>query len=216
MAVPTDRIKGRLRAKYPTANLSTKRLDEYAAKLAPKPADDADDAAIDAILEEANGLIDFVGVAREDDRVRNLETLAAKVKLDEPPAPPAPTEAKPGDETNTLLRTLTEAVTKLTGDVTALKDGKVLDQKKQTALQAIESSEIFKKLTPEQRQKWSDRIDLTSETSFDDQVKAFETELTDLRQSTADSGNYAGAPPASAGGKGEPSDKELDAIVSNL
>ena len=80
MAVKPEIIKARLKVLFPKANLSQKRLDTYVAKLAPKPADDADDDAIDAIINDYNDVIDFVAVAQEDDRTRTLE--AAKAKRD--------------------------------------------------------------------------------------------------------------------------------------
>lgn len=216
MAVTTDKMKSRFKVKYPLVNLSTKRLDELMAKLAKKPADDADDAAIDAFLEEMNDVLDFAGIAKEDDRVRNLEKLAEKPKPADEPEKPADVPKPSDNTTEALLAKLTESVKSLTGEVKAMKEGKVLDDKKQTAIQAIEASEVFKNLKPEQRQKWANRIDLTSEVSFEDQVKEFETELTDLRQETANNGNYSGIPPKSGGNSGEPSEKEVEAIVENL
>jgi hypothetical protein len=70
MAVKPEIIKAR-RVLFPKANLSQKKLDVYAAKLAPKPAD-ADDATIDAIINDYNEVIDFSS-SQEDDRTRTLE-----------------------------------------------------------------------------------------------------------------------------------------------
>lgn len=86
MAVDVSRIKSRLRAKYPKANLSTKRLDEISAKLAKKPEDDADDDAIDAILEDYNdnGAMTFEEIAKADDKIRTLEARKPKTDDDEP------------------------------------------------------------------------------------------------------------------------------------
>ena len=54
MAVDKLKVIARLKALFPKANLSQKRLDAYADKLAKKPADDADDATIDAIINDYN------------------------------------------------------------------------------------------------------------------------------------------------------------------
>ena len=88
MAVKPEIIKARLKALFPKANLSTKRIDALAAKLAPMPADDADDAAVDVILNQANDFNSFEDIAKEDDRVRTLE---AKAKEITPPATPPTT-----------------------------------------------------------------------------------------------------------------------------
>ena len=79
MAVEPQKIKARLKALFPKANLSTTRLDALAAKLSQKPADDADDAAIDQILTDYNedAPMTFEEIARHDDKVRTLE---AKIK----------------------------------------------------------------------------------------------------------------------------------------
>jgi hypothetical protein len=59
MAVKPEIIKARLRY-YSLRRTYLKRLDVYAAKLAPKPTDDdADDATIDAIINDYNEVIDF-------------------------------------------------------------------------------------------------------------------------------------------------------------
>ena len=52
MAVEKSKVVNRLKALFPKANLSQKRLDALADKLASKPADDADDAAIDAVIND--------------------------------------------------------------------------------------------------------------------------------------------------------------------
>lgn len=75
MAVEKDRIKARLRALFPKANLSKTRLDAIAAKLSPKPEDDADDTAIDALLTDYNNdsAMTFEELAKYDDKIRTLE-----------------------------------------------------------------------------------------------------------------------------------------------
>jgi len=52
MAVKPEIIKARLKALFPKANLSQKRLDAIAAKLAPMPADETHDTLYDSISKE--------------------------------------------------------------------------------------------------------------------------------------------------------------------
>lgn len=75
MAVEVSRVKARLKAKFPKANLSKERIDAIAAKLAKKPEDDADDDAIDEILQDFNdnSAMTFEEIAKNDDRLRTLE-----------------------------------------------------------------------------------------------------------------------------------------------
>ena len=83
MAVDKLKVIARLKALFPKANLSQKRLDALADKLAIKPADDADDAAIDAVIKDFDSILSIEDIAREDDRLRTLE---AKQK-ENPPTP---------------------------------------------------------------------------------------------------------------------------------
>lgn len=93
MAVSQDKIKERLRALFPKANLSKQRLDAIAAKLATKPEDDATDDQVDEIINDYNEVIDFEQIARDDDRIRTLEA-ARKPK----PTPKPEVEEDPADD----------------------------------------------------------------------------------------------------------------------
>lgn len=86
MAVEAAKIKARLRALFPKANLSTKRLDEISAKLAKKPEDGATDAQIDEVLNDYNdnGAMTFEEIAKADDKIRTLEAKKPEPKTDEP------------------------------------------------------------------------------------------------------------------------------------
>lgn len=216
MAVKPEKIKERLKVLFPKANLSQKRIDEISAKLAPKPSDDADDAAVDAFINEANDLLGFEAMAKEDDRVRTLE--ANQKKPADPPAPPTPTNDPPApapEDTPAWAKTIIESNQKLSKEIEDMKQGKITDAKRQTAQQAIEASEVFKGLKPEVQAKWAGRIDINSETSFEDQVKEFETEFTDIKQTLANTSSYTGPSPA-GGPDAKPSDKELDSVIEGL
>ncbi|URM37145.1 hypothetical protein [Flavobacterium anhuiense] len=217
MAVTPAQIKARLKVKYPKANLSQKRLDAIAAKLAPKPEDGADDDAIDAVLEAANDFMSFEDIAREDDRVRTLEANQ-KPKAD-PPAP-APTDPAAPEKVNTeevpaWAKTLLDNNQKMAADIEAFKLGKITEDKRNTASQMLDGSEILKGLKPEIKKKWLERINVESETSLEDQIKDLETEYSDLVQISADSGSYSGAA-GSGSNDVKPDEKVVEDIVSNL
>ena len=218
MAVPPEIIKARLKVLFPKANLSTKRIDAYAAKLAPKPADDADAIAIDAIINDYNEVIDFVAVAQEDDRIRTLE--ADKKKEEE-------LANKGGKEEEEVIievdhdapawaKALMKQNEKLTADLESLKTGKIADVKKQMAQSAFESSEVLKGLKPEIKTNWLGRINVDSEVSIDDQVKALEAEFSDIRQSVAETTRYAGVVPSFTSKDGTPDEKDVANIVDGL
>jgi len=218
MAVTAVKIKERLKIKYPKANLSTKRLDAIADKLATKPADDADDAAIDLVLEDFNGIMSFEDIAKEDDRVRTLE--ANQKKPTDPPTPPnppadPPAPPKPADDPN---QKLLDAIGKLTGEVEALKSGKVVETKSISAKAAFENSEVLKGLTPEVKENWLKRLVVTPETTEDEiaaQVTNLETEYSGLTQNIANNLGYSGPPPAGDTVKGS-EQKVIDNVVDQF
>lgn len=121
MAVEQKRIKERLKALFPKVNLSTKRLDAIAAKLSQKPEDEADDDAVDAVINDynENGAVSFEDLARYDDKVRTLEIKAAKAK----PAKVEPDEDEPEPSADPLKALLGEFKS-LKEEITSLKNEK--------------------------------------------------------------------------------------------
>ena len=87
-----EKILAAIKAKFPNVNLSKKRLDAIAAKIEAKITDENE---IDAKLDEYNDYNPLADLAKEDDRVRNLE---AKAKA----AQPAPKDDTPADEPDPL------------------------------------------------------------------------------------------------------------------
>lgn len=101
MAVQPDAIKLRLRALFPKANLSKTRIDAIAAKLATKPADDADDAAIDEVINDFNdGPMSIEDIAKLDDKLRTLES--------KPTPAPAPNPVPPVVDEDPIKQLLNE------------------------------------------------------------------------------------------------------------
>ena len=223
MAVAPEKIKARLRVLFPKANLSTKRLDVYAAKLAPKPADDADDEAIDAIINDYNEVIDFEAVAKEDDKTRTLE--AAKAKADADLA-----KVKGGDEKNddaenddldtegmsAFEKTMLKKFGEIKSELDTIKSGNVKKSKLDQAKSLLEKSEVFKKLDEDTKGFMLKNVDLESETPFEEQITGLEGVFGKLVQSSADGGDYAGAPPVNGGNNEKFSETEADAIVSEM
>lgn len=218
MAVKPEIIKARLKVLFPKANLSQKRLDVYTAKLAPKPADDADEATIDAIINDYNDVIDFVAVAQEDDRTRTLEAdkkKAEELAVKKGGKDDEKEDVKIDDDAPAWAKALLKSNEKLTSDLESIKSGNVLETKKQTASQLFEKSEVLKGLKPELKDRWVNRIDVNSETPFEDQIKELESEYSELVQVNADSTVYGG--PAGGGSSNQkPDDSIVNEIVDNL
>ncbi len=216
MAVDKVKVVTRLKVLFPKANLSQKRLDALADKLASKPADDADDVAIDAVINDFNSILSIDEIAREDDRVRTLEAKAnppapaPAPKPTDPPTPPTP----PADVPE-WAKGLVEANKALLEKVTAIESGNTLQTKKQTAAQSFEKSEVLKGLKPDLKERWLSRIDVNSETPIEDQIKELESEYSELVQVNADSNVYGG--PAGGGQNNQkPEEAVVNEIVDNL
>ena len=216
MAVEKTRVVTRLKALFPKANLSQKRLDALADKLASKPADDADDAAIDLVINDFNSVLSIEEIAREDDRVRTLESKAnpnppaPAPKPTDPPTPPTPLTDVPA-----WAQALLDSNKKLEGELELIKTGKVIETKKQTASELFDKSEILKGIPETIRKNWENRIDVNSETPFEEQIQALETEYSELVQVNANSNKYA--PPAGGGSTDLKVDEAVvNAVVGNI
>lgn len=202
------KIAGRLKALFPKANLSTKRIDVITAKLESKVSDGADDTAIDEIVNQANDFMDFEALAKEDDRVRTLE--ANQKKGDESGDPPKddPKNDPPKDDTPEWAKALLIKVD-------ALEKGKVNESKANTVADLFSKSEILKGLPENQKQSWLKRVNLESD-DLAAEVAGLETEYTELKQSFADSSDLAGGTFSGTEGKTAVSDAEISAVMSNL
>src|SRR5690606_24507562 len=186
--------------------------DVITAKLESKVSDDADDAAIDEIVNQANDFMDFDALAKEDDRVRTLEANQKKGEEGKgngtDPDPDKNQNPNPDNETNTLLKTLL-------GKVEALEKGEVSKSKANTVADLFSKSEILKGLPENQKQSWLKRVNLESE-DLAAEVAALETEYTELRQSIVDSADLAGGTFNTSTGKEAISDADINAVMSNL
>lgn len=210
MAVDQVKVKARLKVLFPKANLSQKRIDEISAKLAKKPADDADDTAIDAVITDANELLDFEAMAKEDDRVRNLEAKSKQPTTDpNPPAdPPKPNDV---DEAPAWAKVMMQKME-------AIEKGEVTKSKQSSIAAAFEKSDVLKNLKPNIKESWLKRIAITDDLTDEqiaEQITAFETEYQELTQSAADNQNYAGPIPVFTHSKDEVTVDDIKDIYEN-
>lgn len=219
MAVDAKRVKDRLKELFPKANLSTKRLDEISARLAKKPAEDADDAAIDEVINNANDFFPFEEIAKEDDRIRTLEQKA-KANTQQPPNTDGEDEdddlkGDNSDDTPAWAKAILADNKKLAEDLKALKEGKIIESKTQQAKKLFESSEVFNSIKDDKSKDFFfKQIDVNSETPFEDQIKELESTFSNLVQHQANEQDYSGAPP-NGDNNGKPSDEEIDSIIEN-
>lgn len=197
MAVEKSKVIARLKALFPKANLSQQRLDAIADKLAKKPADDADDTAIDAVINDFNDVLSIEDIAKGDDRTRTLE--ADKKKAEELAATKKPEPSKDDetevskidDDAPAWAKALLKSNEKLTADLESIKTGNIKQSKLEQAKSLLEKSEVFKKLNDDSKGFMLKNIELESDTPFEEQITGLEGVFEKLVQSTADTNQYA-------------------------
>ena len=198
MAVKREKIKERLRILFPKANLSQKRLDEISERLAKKPADDADDNAVDEVINDFNAILSFEAIAKDDDRIRTLESKSKEQPPKQEPTPPANPEP-PKNDIPDWAKAMVDSNQKLLQEIEALKNGKITESKQQIAQKLFNESGILKGLKPEVKEKWISRISVNTESSEEDiksQITDLENEFNEITQAIADSGSYSSQVPA--------------------
>jgi len=220
MAVDKVKVIARLKALFPKANLSQQRLDAIADKLAKKPADDADDTAIDAVINDFNDVLSIEDIAKGDDRTRTLE--AEKKKADELATKKKDggeeekkDEVKIDDDAPAWAKALLKQNEKLTSDLESIKSGNVKQSKLEQAKSLLGKSEVFKKLDEETKGFMLKNVELDSETPFEEQITGLESVFSKMVQTNADTNQYA-----PGAGQGVPSnavdEKLVEGIVESL
>lgn len=214
MAVNPDVIKARLRAKFPKANLSKERLDEISARLSKLPTDDADETAVDAVLDSANEIFSFDEIARNDDTIRTLKAKSQdpQPKPTDDPKPIDPTP-KPVDNTPEWAKAMMATIQKQATDLEELKSGKITETKMQQLNTLFDSNPVLKNLPEGVKNRALKTIDLDQDLT--EQVEAASNDFKDFVQSSINSNEYAGAPGKGYGNNG-PSQQEVDALAETL
>lgn len=220
MPIDVARVKGKLKELFPKVNLSTKRLDEISARLANKPADDADDAAIVAIINDANDFMPFADIAKEDDRIRTLEANQKKPATEEKTGGdggnPNPEVPKPDDDMPAWAKKMSEFNEKLLNEVTELKKGNVIQNKRAEAKKLFELNETLKGLDKDVQEHYLNHLKLDDDTTpLEDQVTGLAGIVQKIVQTKVDSTELPGKPPVGADVKAF-TDKDMDMIINNV
>lgn len=209
-----EKIKARLKAKFSGVNLSQKRQDAIADKLAKKLTDDSDDAAIDEALDDYNEIFSFADMAKADDRTRTEEARkkaeeAARGKKEETPE-------TPGDDTPTWAKTLIETNNKLTERLNALESGKTAESRR--AQLEAKLKDVPEKLKNNYLKQF-DRLSFKDDEDFSGYLTDLETEAKELAQEFSNK-SIGGFGVSKTGGnksdKTEPAKEEVKAIVGDL
>jgi hypothetical protein len=205
-----ETFKARLKAKALAAgaNLSQKRIDAIADRLHKKFPDLTDESEHDAKLDDYYDADVIKDIAKQDDKVRTLE---AKPKDEPKPADnPAPAPApKPADDMPAWFKVYQEENDK--------KINALLAEKQQSSIQQqLAANEKLKGIDKRLWEKWKLP---EKEEDIDTFAEEVATHFADFQLPAKDGNNQPFVPGkgAAGGGKGkQPSDKELDGILSNI
>jgi len=211
-----EKIVAAIKTKFPKVNLSKARLNAIADKIEKKIIDD--ETKIDAAVDEFNDFNPFVEIAKQDDKIRELE---GKLK-------PAP-EKKPGDETTTPVETTVipddEDVPKYMK--TFIKNQEVLLEKiskleGKTQAESI-ASKIEAKLKDVPKMFWSKRAFPTKDEDVDAFIEDVNTDLSEYNKELTEKGLAEIPIPGGGGTKQTAADtakkatkEELDAVIGNI
>lgn len=122
MSIEKSKVIARIKALHPNTNLSNARLNELSDRLIKKLTDDADDAAIDSVINDANDYNPFSEIARSDDKIRDLESkLKPKPPVDDPKPDPIPDDISPSMKA--YLDKQNELIEKLNGKLEGFEKG---------------------------------------------------------------------------------------------
>lgn len=188
MAVEASKVKARLRALFPKANLATKRLDEISDKLGKKIEDNATDAQIDEALTEQNELYSFEDIAKNDDRKRTEDAKSKETNV----VDAEKTESKTNDEE---MPAWAKALVDTVNGFKAEKQAQSLEQR-------FKSDERLKNINP---LLFTGRIP-SNEDDFDTAIEALVKDATELKLN-----NYGGDTPASGTQTPVTQDKKISA-----
>jgi hypothetical protein len=133
MAGFKTQIKAKYKAKFPTVNLTNTRLDSIVDKLDVKIESEDE---IETKLDELNEIFPFADIAKQDDKVRDLENKTKSTKTPEQIAAEKAAEEAgkaPEGETATekLLREILEGQKAQAAEIAAIKGEKTVTSRKQ-------------------------------------------------------------------------------------
>jgi hypothetical protein len=188
MAGFKEQIKARFKAKYPTVNLSAKRLESIVDKLDVKTESEDE---IDGKLDDLNDVVPFDDIAKQDDRIRDLEK---KGKTTPPATPPVTPEGKTDDDAEPVpgwAKGLQETIQNLSGELSAIKTEKIITSRSQLVADKLKDA-------PESYRtkalKDFTRMKFESDDEFTEYLTETETDYQAFVQEQSDAGLGVDAP----------------------
>lgn len=154
-------IQGRLRALFPKANLSRKRIEQYATRLHAKLNEESTQEDVDNLIKDLNELVDFEQVAKDDDRLRTQSKTPQQTD-------PEPKQVEDNSMVE-LLKQLNDKIEKLEKD--KFQESVASKFKSDKRLEGIPSL-IVDKFVPNNFDEIETTIEQLVDTFKDEQIKA--------------------------------------------
>ncbi len=177
------KIIERIKAKFTGVNLSKARLDEIAAKLEGKISEESE---IDSKLDDLNEMFPFADIAKQDDRLRDLEAKVKKpaTKPNEPKNEPEPAHS-PTDDEPEYVKTLMATVKALSDQVSAINQGKLVTDRRTQLTAALKGAdEVYRN----KALKNFDRMTFADDEAFNTYLTEEQEDFKAFNQSQIDAG----------------------------
>lgn len=205
-----NKIKERLKAKFPGVNLSQKRIDAIADRLESKVKEESE---IDQALDDMDSFYPFADIAKEDDRVRGLE---AKTKPEPKPNDPKPEPTpSPDDPKDEVSKALLEQLKALSEKVNAIESNKTSESRKSVLEKKLEGlpDKVKTKFV-----KDFNRMSFQTDEDFNTFLSETEADIAEIKQDFSNQNLKTFGRPAIGGGKTEkePAKEEVKSIVGDL
>lgn len=207
-----EKIIARIKALFSGVNLSKERMDAIADKLSARITEE------DQIDEQLNGLnevVSFEDIAKQDDRIRNLEKIAKEKQKADPPKTDPPNPNNPPKNDPPKTDDTPEWAKALMGEIASLKADKVKNSRREQVAEKLkEADEKYR----DRVLRYFDRMNIESDDDFQTVISEIEADYADHVQSAADAGLGKDQPFGGVSGpsNNKVSEKEVESIVDSL
>lgn len=229
MAVKPKKIKERLLELFPKLkNLSRSRMNKLTVALGKIPADDAEDDAIDEVINDYNTVFSFEEIAQQDDSLRTMkkklddagktqdsEEEEEEEEEEETQKGKGKEKSSPNNKIESLLEKMSDKMDGFSKELDSMKSGKIIEGKQESAMKLFAESDVLKKLPKAMQKRLLRTIDFEGDETLEDQIAELEEENQEFLQDFKDGEDLADTPPVDTGGV-KVDDALVDDVVDDL
>jgi len=205
-----EKIIAAIKAKFPALNLRKTRLDAIAAKLEAKVKDETE---IDAAVTDFDSLFPFADIAKQDDKIAELENKLKAPSKPDPKPEPAPTpkeETKTDDPVLAMLQEIRNEQQAQKAELQGLKTEKVTGTRK-SGYEALFTDVKDDKMKANKLAQF-DRLSFKDDEDYNSFITSEKEYLDGLASESLKSGPTA----LGVSNTGQPNKELVDKIVENI